>query len=264
MKEIPRAGRLLLLALAVLVCLGGCSRSQTEEESRPESVQSSAVESSVSESSQQASEPASAPSVTPSVRTTERLSQTRAQATVSQTVANLRSRMPGCRYDASWSGGTQVPLPIEPGLSEAQMAATLVAHLEEMFEYQSVTCVYNLTYGGVAEDGIHHTFVFSYIFEIPELPQADFDGQAVVASVTEQVKARMAGMSEFDGNGATESLPLTDVPLFYNTERAAETLTDTIVWMIQSRNLVVTTCTHFQLTYVGAGDACHEFRLNLK
>ena len=195
---------------------------------------------------------------------TDPLSADQAQSVLQQTVSLLRSQLPDCQYDPSWNDGTQVPLPVDPNLSPDKMANTLVEKLKEMFEYQSVTCIYNLSYAGIADDGINHKFVFSYIFERPDIPDTDFDSQLVVSRVTQNVLDSDLGVSLFDGSEAKETISLTDVPLFYTTDRSVECLTDTILWKIQSKNLVKPVYTQFKLAFVSAGESSYEFVLYLK
>ena len=195
---------------------------------------------------------------------TDPLAANQAQTVLQQTILLMQSQLPNCEYDSTWSGGTEVPLPVGPELSLDEMANDLVAKLKEMFEYQSVTCIYNLTYAGIADDGINHKFVFSYIFERPNIPPADFDSQTVVNRVTQNVLNSNLGVTLFDGSNAKKTISLTDVPLFYTTDRSVEYLTDTIVWMIQSSNLAKPVYTQFKLAFVSAGETSYEFVLYLK
>ena len=286
----------LVIALAMCFCFDGCG-SKANENSEPSTTLSSETgafvhESETTESDDSVSEttafvvpttqnvqteqsdkgekkePQTSTSQTqqsqPEQVKTALLDATLANSVVTSTVSALKLRLPDLIYDASWSGGTVVKLSVAPNQTLEAMSDSMVANVWELFEYQSVDYIYSLAYAGLADDDINHCFEFSYIIEVPDLVQPSFSGADVVAQVTDYISnCQELNITAFDGTGYKECIRITDVPLFYSTEKAVSFLKDAVAWEIESRNLADAVFSRFQLVYDSQDDDSHVFLLYL-
>ena len=291
--------RLVAASIAVLMCMSGCSNTNSESPSsagkpleegiQPTTVQAttpdgsepsaSAAEGTTSAGTEQtepvqtgtsqtdptATEPAqTTPTQTEPAATEPAPTETiAAQQVISRAVSILASSRPDVKYDPAWGSGTAVELLVEPKQTEAAMADKLVAYLRELFSDGDATYTYSLGYLHYDTERNNHVFVVTYSSGEQISGGASFDSASVVAQAT-QIVLSSGSVTTFGGSDYEVCLTIRDVPSFYGTQEAAQCLADAVKREISTKNLLGADYTEFCITYYAEEDTCYVFLLFLK